>query len=77
MTELPLDLAPPTERARPRGLQQTWLAAPGAHAAALAAPLRLSPHAQCFPVFDPNRESSCVDKGTPRAPTKPNNAEAG
>jgi len=45
MTELPLDLAPPTERARPRDLQQTWLAAPGAHAATLAAPLRLSAHA--------------------------------
>ncbi len=29
MKELPLDLAPPAERARPRGLQQTWLAAPG------------------------------------------------
>jgi hypothetical protein len=45
ITELPLDLAPPTERARPRGLQQTWLAAPGAHATALAAPLRLPPRA--------------------------------
>jgi hypothetical protein len=52
MNELPLDLAPPTERARPRGLQQTWLWAPGAHPAALAVPLRLPAHALLYSIVE-------------------------
>ena len=54
ITELPLHLAPPTERAPPRGLQQTWLAAPVAHAAALAAPLRLPALAPSPPRVETN-----------------------